>query len=90
MIGLGRVERYVVVRAFGGVGAALAILAAVLLLVQFASLSSDVGTRTDVGTSELFLLTLLKAPSLIQLALPFVFLLSNSRRKATAEDLAME
>lgn len=74
MIGVGRVERYVVLRAFAGVGAALAILSAVLLLVQFASLAGDIPASADVTVGQLFTLTLLKAPSVIQLALPFVFL----------------
>jgi lipopolysaccharide export system permease protein len=74
MIGIGRIERYVVLRAFGGVGAALAILTTVLMLVQFVSLSRDVGARADVGAADMFLLTVLKAPSLIQVLLPFVFL----------------
>jgi lipopolysaccharide export system permease protein len=74
MIGLGRLERYVLTRTFAGVGAALAVIAAVILLVQFVDLSRSVGVRADVGVGQLFGLTLLKAPALILLLLPFVFL----------------
>ncbi|WP_309088717.1 LptF/LptG family permease [Phenylobacterium sp.] len=74
MTGLGRLERYVMGRMLGGVGAALAVIAAVILLIQFVELSSQVGTRADVGASSIFALTLLRAPSLIQILLPFCFL----------------
>ena len=74
MIGQGRLERYVLTRTFAGVGAALAVIAAVILLVQFVDLSRSVGVRADVGVGQLFGLTLLKAPALILLLFPFVFL----------------
>jgi len=74
MTRLGRLERYVMLHTFAGVGAALAVIASVILLVQFVDLSRSVGVRADVGVGELFSLTLLEAPSLILLLLPFVFL----------------
>lgn len=74
MMRIGRLERYVMARALTGVGAALAVITAVVLLVQFVDLSRSVGTRTDVGANAIFALTLLRAPSLIQVLLPFVFL----------------
>ncbi|ACG78117.1 conserved hypothetical protein [Phenylobacterium zucineum HLK1] len=74
MTGLGRLERYVMGRMLAGVGAALAVISAVILLIQFVELSSQVGTRADVGASGIFALTLLRAPSLIQILLPFCFL----------------
>jgi lipopolysaccharide export system permease protein len=74
MIGVGRLERYVVARNLSGVGAALAVITSVILLVQFVDLSRSVGVRTDVGVGEIFELTLLRAPSVIQVLLPFVFL----------------
>jgi lipopolysaccharide export system permease protein len=72
--GLGRLERYVMGRMLGGVGAALAVISAVILLIQFVELSSQVGTRADVGASSIFGLTMLRAPALIQILLPFCFL----------------
>ena len=74
MIGTGRIERYVVGRTLGSVGAALAVISAVILLVEFVDLSRTVGVRVDVGVGQVFWLTLLRAPSLIQVLLPFVFL----------------
>jgi lipopolysaccharide export system permease protein len=74
MTGTGRLERYVLARAFWSVGAALAVISAVILLVQFVDLSRSVGVRTDVGAGGIFGLTLLRAPSLIQVLLPFVVL----------------
>jgi lipopolysaccharide export system permease protein len=74
MTGLGRLERYVAGRLVAGVGAALAVIAAVILLIQYVDLSSQVGTRADVGASDLFRLTLLRSPSLVQVLLPFCFL----------------
>jgi lipopolysaccharide export system permease protein len=70
----GRLERYVLARTLGGVGSALAVITAVILLVQFVDLSRQVGVRAEVGPGELFWLTLLRSPSLIQILLPFVFL----------------
>ena len=70
----GRLERYVLARTLAGVGMSLAVLAAVILLVQFVDLSRSIGIRADVSAGDLFGLTLLKAPSVIQLLLPFAFL----------------
>ncbi len=74
MIGLGRLERYVLRQMLIGLGVALAIISALVLLVQFVELSGQVGTRADVGANAIFQLTLLRAPSLIQVLLPFCFL----------------
>jgi lipopolysaccharide export system permease protein len=70
----GRLERYMLARTLGGVGSALAVITAVIVLVQFVDLSRQVGVRADVGAGQLFGLTLLRAPSVIQILLPFVFL----------------
>jgi len=69
-----RVERYVLGRTLGGVGAALTVISAVILLVQFVDLSRTIGVRADVSPGDLFGLTLLKSPAVIELLLPFVFL----------------
>ncbi len=74
IIGAGRLERYVMARTLASVGAALAVITAVILLVQFVDLSRSVGVRADVGVGEIFELTVLRAPSLVQILLPFVFL----------------
>ncbi|MFI4949402.1 MAG: LPS export ABC transporter permease LptG [Caulobacterales bacterium] len=69
-----RLQRYVLARTLGGVGAALAVISAVILLVQFVDLSRSIGVRADVNAGDIFGLTMLKAPSDIQLLLPFIFL----------------
>jgi len=74
MMGTGRLERYVMARNIAGVSAALAVISALLLLILFVDLSRSVGVRADVGVAQLFILTLLKAPSIILIGLPFVFL----------------
>ena len=74
MMGFGKLERYVVGRTLTGVGGALAVIGAVIVLVSFVNLSREVAVRADVGVAQLFGLTLLQAPALILLLLPFVFL----------------
>ncbi|MFZ5720059.1 MAG: LptF/LptG family permease [Pseudomonadota bacterium] len=74
MMGLGRIERYVLRHLLLGVGAALAVIASVVLLIQFVELSSQVGTRVDVGADAILQLTVLRLPSLLQILLPFCFL----------------
>ena len=69
-----RLERYVLLRTLAAVGAALAIISAVILLVQFVDLSRTIGIRADVNAGDLFGLTLLESPSVIQQLLPFAFL----------------
>jgi len=71
---MGRIERYVLLRTFAGVAAALAVISAVIMLVQFVDLSRSVGVRADVNVGDLFIMTLYKSPGLILLLLPFVFL----------------
>lgn len=74
MTGAGRLERYVLAQMLTGVLAALSVIAAVVVLIQFVELSSQVGTRVDVGAASILKLTLLRVPSLIQILLPFCFL----------------
>jgi lipopolysaccharide export system permease protein len=69
-----RLERYVLLRTLAGVGAALAVISSVILLGQFVDLSRSIGVRADVTAGDIFGLTLLKSPSVIQLLLPIVFL----------------
>jgi lipopolysaccharide export system permease protein len=74
VIQAGRLQRYVLARTLSGVGSALAVITAVIVLVQFVDLSRQVGVRAEVGPAELFGLTLLRSPAIIQILLPFVFL----------------
>ncbi|HEY9216620.1 MAG TPA: LptF/LptG family permease, partial [Phenylobacterium sp.] len=70
----GKVERYVMGRTFAGVGAALAVITAVVILVQFVDLSRSLGVRADTSVAQLFGLTMLRAPAVLLVLLPFVFL----------------
>ncbi|MGI8840576.1 MAG: LptF/LptG family permease [Caulobacteraceae bacterium] len=69
-----RLEFYVLTRTLMGVGAALAVIASVIMLIDFVELSRTVGGRVDLTFVELLGLMLLKSPSVILLLLPFVFL----------------
>lgn len=69
-----RIERYVLGKMLAGVGASLAVISAVILLVQFVDLSRSIGVRADVSAADIFGLTLLKSPAVIQILLPFIFL----------------
>ncbi|ATQ43243.1 LPS export ABC transporter permease LptG [Caulobacter mirabilis] len=73
-LGIGRLERYVLARTLTGVAGALAVIGAVILLIDFVEVSRTVGGRGDAGFPRLLWLTLLKAPSTILTLLPFAFL----------------
>jgi lipopolysaccharide export system permease protein len=70
----GRLELYVLNRTLVSVAGALAVIAAVILLIDFVDVSRTVGGRADTGFVSLLWLTLLKAPSTILTLLPFAFL----------------
>jgi lipopolysaccharide export system permease protein len=69
-----RLQLYVLTRTLVGVGAALAVVASVIMLVDFVDISRTVSGRTDVGFPQIAELVLLKSPSVVLLLLPFVFL----------------
>jgi lipopolysaccharide export system permease protein len=72
---LPRLQRYVLTRAAVGVGGALAIISAVIMLVDFVALSRDVGVRAkETSAADLIALTLLQSPSVILVLTPFAFL----------------
>ena len=72
---LTHIERYVMVRTLAGVGVALAVLTAVIMLIDFVELSRTVGVRSrEVSVLDVFGLALLESPSVILLLLPFAFL----------------
>ncbi|HUO12747.1 MAG TPA: LptF/LptG family permease [Caulobacteraceae bacterium] len=74
MPGFGRMERYVLTRMLAGLGGALAMIAAVVMLICFVELSRTYGGRPDVGFTRLVELMLLQSPAIMLLLLPFVFL----------------
>ena len=69
-----RLERYVLFRNLTGVAGALAVISAVILLVQFIEIGRSFGVRAEVSATDVLGLTLLKSPSVIQILLPLVFL----------------
>lgn len=72
--GLGRLERYILLRTLVGIAGAAAMIASVVMLIVFVELSRAFGGRFDVGYGRLVELMLLQAPSIMLLLLPFVFL----------------
>ena len=72
---LNRLESYVLTRTLTSVGVALLIIAGIILLVDFVTISKDVGGRAkDISTGTILGLTALQSPSVILLLLPFAFL----------------
>ena len=69
-----RIQLYVLVRTLAGLGAALAVVVAVIMLVDFVELSRAIGGRMEASFFDLLLLTSLESPAVVLLLLPFVFL----------------
>jgi lipopolysaccharide export system permease protein len=69
-----RLAVYILLRSLGGVLTALAVISAVILLIEFVELSRSVGARSDADLLELMRLTGLRAPAAILTLLPFAFL----------------
>ncbi|MDB5459953.1 MAG: lptG [Caulobacteraceae bacterium] len=74
MSGLSRIQIYVLWRTLTAILVALLVISAVELLVDFVSVSRDVGARVDITPGEVLKLTLMKAPSVLLILQPFVFL----------------
>ncbi|KRA60271.1 LPS export ABC transporter permease LptG [Caulobacter sp. Root655] len=74
MIAVGMIERYVLKKTLASLAAALAVVAVLVMLIAFVDISKNVGTRTEVGFSELLFLTVLQAPATILVLTPFIFL----------------
>ncbi len=70
-------QLYVLVRVLLGVGAALAVIVSVIMLIEFVELTRTLGGRTELSFVDLLVLTLLKSPSVILQLLPFVFLFGS-------------
>jgi lipopolysaccharide export system permease protein len=71
---MSKLERYVLSRMMGAVGITLAVISAMILLVQFVEVSRTLGVRAELSAADVFGLTLLKSPAVIEILLPFVFL----------------
>ena len=71
---LGRIERYVLVQQIRALGVALAVIAALVMLIDFVEISRSLGSDTDLSAARLAGLMALKSPAVIVQLLPFVFL----------------
>jgi lipopolysaccharide export system permease protein len=74
-LGLGQIERYVLVRTLLAVAMALAVISTIILLSDFVELSRTVGVRAkEVSAPEILGLALLQSPTVIVMLIPFAFL----------------
>lgn len=71
---LGRVERYVLVQQMRALAVALAVISALVMLIDFVEISRGLGQQTDLSGARILGLMLLKSPTVIIQLLPFVFL----------------
>lgn len=71
---LGRIERYVLIQQVRALGVALAVISALVMLIDFVEISRGVGSDMDLPLWRVFGLMLMKSPAVIVQLLPFVFL----------------
>lgn len=69
-----RIERYVLMQTLKSLGMALAVIAGLVLLIDFVEVSRSVSGHADLGGARILGLTLMKSPAVILQILPFVFL----------------
>jgi len=67
-------NRYLAKRIIRGIFTAFVVVTGIIMLVDFVEGSRNIGTNEDIGSTTLFLMTLLKAPKLIEQTIPFVVL----------------
>ncbi len=71
---IGRIERYVLIQLVRSLAVALAIISALVMLIDFVEISRGLGSDTDLSGARILGLMLLKSPAVIVQLLPFVFL----------------
>jgi lipopolysaccharide export system permease protein len=71
---LGRIERYVLVQQARSLAIALAVIAALIMLIDFVEISRRLGSDVDLSGARILGLMVLKSPQVILQLLPFVFL----------------
>jgi lipopolysaccharide export system permease protein len=70
-----QITRYVTTRTLMGVGGALLVLSAVIVLINFVEISRSTGARSgEASVTDLLGLALLESPAVILLVMPFAFL----------------
>lgn len=67
-------NRYLAKRIIRGILMAFVVVTSIIMLVDFVEGSRNIGADEDIGSATLFLMTLLKAPKLIEQTIPFVVL----------------
>jgi len=67
-------NRYIAMRILRGILLAFIIVTGIIMLVDFVEGTRNIGADEDIGSGTLFLMTLLKAPRLIEQTIPFVVL----------------
>jgi lipopolysaccharide export system permease protein len=70
----GRIERYVLIQQMRSLGVALAVIAALVMLIDFVEISRGVGSDAELPAWRILGLMLVKSPAVIVQLLPFVFL----------------
>ena len=71
---LGRIERYVLIQQMRSLGVALAVISALVMLIDFVEISRGVGSDAELPAWRILGLMLVKSPAVIVQLLPFVFL----------------
>ncbi|WP_417233134.1 LPS export ABC transporter permease LptG [Brevundimonas sp.] len=71
---LGSIERYVLIQQIRALGMALAVISALVMLIDFVEISRGVGSDVDLSALRILGLMVLKSPAVIVQLLPFVFL----------------
>ena len=71
---LGRIKRYVLIQLARSLGVALAVISALVMLIDFVEISRGLGSDTDLSGLRILGLMLMKSPAVIVQLLPFVFL----------------
>ena len=67
-------NRYIAKRTIKGLLLAFLVVTSVIMLVDFVEGTRNIGADADIGSGTVFLMTLLKAPKLIEQTIPFIVL----------------
>lgn len=67
-------NRYIAKRIIKGLLLAFMVVTSIIMLVDFVEGTRNIGADSDIGSGTVFLMTLLKAPKLIEQTIPFVVL----------------
>ena len=73
-LSLGRIERYVLIQQARALTVALAVIASLIMLIDFVEISRGVGSDVDLSALRIVGLMGMKSPAVILQLMPFVFL----------------